>query len=140
MLALPVEVKVNVKGTALDESVTEFVDNKHCGGATVAEGESAGEIEQVIEALPESPETGLKTRLKFVGWPATMVMDVGEPAAGTTLKSTPVPLNCTLCGLPVALVLNESSPNRLPTAVGVNFISRLQFVPAARVVGGGPHV
>src|SRR5882672_6744538 len=45
--------------------------------------------------------------------------------------ATPVPLNPTVCGLPVALSVTVIVPAWLPVAVGVNVTLIAQFAPAA---------
>src|SRR5271157_4488534 len=52
-----------------------------------------------------------------------------------TLKSQPVPVRGTVCGLPTALSVIVSVPVRAPTAVGANVTLMVQFAPAASVAG-----
>src|SRR5712664_3164275 len=51
------------------------------------------------------------------------------------LKSQPVPVRDTVCGLPDALSVIVRVPVREPTAVGVNVTLIVQFAPAANVPG-----
>ena len=52
-----------------------------------------------------------------------------------SVKSQPVPVKGTVCGLPPALSVIVRFPERAPTAVGANVTLMLQFAPAARVAG-----
>lgn len=61
-----------------------------------------------------------------------MVSLVGVPAR---LKSAPVPLSDTVCGLFCAPSLIVSAPERIPDAVGVNVTLMVQLEPGARVAG-----
>ncbi len=45
----------------------------------------------------------------------------------------PVPLSATLCGLPVALSVNEMDAVRVPAAVGLNVALTEQAEPAVRL-------
>ena len=64
--------------------------------------------------------------------PALIVIVVGELAR---LKSEPVPVRLTICGLPCALSLTERIPLRVPEAVGVNITLMLQLEPDAKDAG-----
>src|SRR5258708_11262558 len=57
-----------------------------------------------------------------------MVALVGELAM---LKSDPVPVSPTTCGLPCALSMTVNDPLRLPLTVGVNVIAIVQLDPGA---------
>src|SRR5712691_12342229 len=69
--------------------------------------------------------------MKLTDWPALTVAVEGA----VTVKSQPVPVNGTVCGLPAALSVIVSVPVRAPTAVGANVTLIVQFAPAARVAG-----
>ena len=45
----------------------------------------------------------------------------------------PVPVNDTACGLPVALSLTVTAPERAPVAVGVKLTLMVQLAPALRL-------
>jgi len=46
---------------------------------------------------------------------------------------TPVPINCTVCGLPCALDVTVIMPIRVPDAVGTKLTFIVQLTPAARL-------
>jgi hypothetical protein len=48
---------------------------------------------------------------------------------------TAVPVSVTVCGLPVALSVNEMEPVRVPAAVGLNVIWKVQGVPSTAMLG-----
>ena len=57
-----------------------------------------------------------------------------DPETGTTVKSPPVPVRATVCGLPVALSEMVSEPERAPAAVGVKVTVSVQEAFAATLV------
>ena len=52
----------------------------------------------------------------------------------------PLPVNVIFCGLPPPLLVNVSTPEKLPIVSGANFTVTWQFPPAATpdVLGGQP--
>jgi len=68
------------------------------------------------------------------------VAEVDPPAAALSEKSVPVPVNGTVCGLPVALSVTDTLAARLPADVGLKITVIMQFCPAARVAGFMGHV
>jgi hypothetical protein len=60
------------------------------------------------------------------------VNEVGEIPIAT---ATPVPVNVTVCGLPVALSVNTIVPVRAPAAVGVNVMWNVHGVPSTAMLG-----
>ena len=60
------------------------------------------------------------------------------PVAGAvSVKSQPLPVNGTVCGLPPALSVIVSVPARAPSAVGANVTLMMQFAPAAKLAPQG---
>src|SRR6267378_6356778 len=82
------------------------------------------------------PPSGVMVTLKL---PVLPFLTVTVPGAAN-VKSQPVPVNGTVCGLPPALSVIVSVPVRAPTAVGANVTLIMQFAPAAREAGSVPHV
>src|SRR6267143_1582181 len=75
------------------------------------------------------PPSGVMVTLKL---PVLPFLTVTVPGA-VNVKSQPVPVNGTVCGLPPALSVIVSVPVRAPNAVGANVTLILQFAPAAKV-------
>jgi hypothetical protein len=61
------------------------------------------------------------------------VDEVADPAAGAKLKSSPVPVSETVCGLSAALSVRVIAPVRLPVAVGLNVTLIVQLAFTARL-------
>ena len=57
--------------------------------------------------------------------------EVDPPEGGAKVKSCPVPIRLTVCGLPAALSVIVMVPVRFPPAVGLNVTAMAQFAPAA---------
>src|SRR5437899_5687985 len=57
-----------------------------------------------------------------------------------TAGAVPVPLNATVCGLPVALSATWTLAARAPAAVGAKLALIMQLAPAASMVGLSGHV
>jgi hypothetical protein len=66
--------------------------------------------------------------------PGATVTVVAEPEAAASVKSWPVPLRPTDCGLPVALSVNEMPPEAEPPVGGVKVTATVQLDPAATEV------
>ena len=49
------------------------------------------------------------------------------------VKSWPMPVNSTVCGVPAALSDTLSAPARVPPAVGLKVTDIVQFAPASTV-------
>jgi hypothetical protein len=76
-------------------------------------------------------------KLKLAVCPALMVCDDDDPEAGEMLKSGPAapgPERGIVCGLPEALSLIVTVPDRFPVVVGVNVMAIWQLPPAAIAV------
>jgi hypothetical protein len=56
---------------------------------------------------------------------------VDEPDGAVKVKSSPVPVSATLCGLPTALSVMVRAPVLVPPAVGLKVTLRVQLLPAA---------
>jgi hypothetical protein len=69
--------------------------------------------------------------------PGDTVSEDGVPEATASVKSWPVPLSATVCGLPDALSAMVNVPARVPAKVGVKVTSIVQFAPA---LSETPHV
>src|SRR6266581_1476618 len=82
------------------------------------------------------PPNGVIVTVKLPVFPFFTVTVAGA----VSVKSQPVPVNGTVCGLPPALSVTVSVPVRAPTAVGANVTLMVQFALAASVPGSVPHV
>ena len=79
-----------------------------------------------------NPLIGVTVTLNiWLEWCDTVTAD-----GAVTVKSVPVPLNATVCGLPLASSVTVSVPVRLPVAVGLNVTLGWRLDPAVRVA---PH-
>lgn len=99
-------------------------------GETV-QAASDGAPLQVNETDPVIPPSPPKLKVKVAGEPGVAVAEVEEPADGANEKSWPVPLKATLCGLPLALSVNERLPDAAPPAVGVKVTATVHVAAAA---------
>jgi len=63
--------------------------------------------------------------------------NVKLPGATVTVAvpGVPVPVNVTVCGLPVALSVKVIAPGRVPVAVGVNVMWNVQGAPSTAILG-----
>src|SRR5579864_9202453 len=66
-----------------------------------------------------------------VTWPLLLRRKLTLPGVVLTLKSMPVPLRPTVCGLPGALSLTARVAAREPVAVGAKATPTVQLVPGA---------
>lgn len=107
---------------------------------------SAGAPAQAKATAELNPPTPVTVTLKLSVWPSvTFCTDVGpvRPKSGA-VALVPVPVNATVCGLPLALSVMVSVPMRVPVAVGVNVTLITQvFDPAvagkvAGLIGHAP--
>jgi len=89
--------------------------------------ESAGVPEHWSETLPANPPEGAIATAKLADCPADTLVEAG---LAESVKSIPVPLNGTECGLPGALSAIISAAERVPPPVGVNIRLNVQFPPA----------
>lgn len=88
--------------------------------------------------VPVAPGALVITRPKYAVPPGTEVA-VADPPEGiviVTAEVVAVPVNVTICGLPVALSAMLSVAVRVPAAAGVNVTAIVQFAPAASVPVG----
>src|SRR5580698_4679781 len=116
---------VSVSEALLAPGVTEAGENPQ-----VAFAGSAAQAK--VTAFENVPPTAATDKLKVAVAPALMVVCV---VVALTLKSTPVPVRLTVCGLTVALSFTVSVPVRLPVAVGVSTTLMVQVDPAVNVAG-----
>jgi hypothetical protein len=63
--------------------------------------------------------------------PGKTVAEVEEPAAAVKVKSSPVPVSATVCGLPTPLSVMVRAPVLVPPAVGLKVTLRVQLAPVA---------
>jgi len=89
--------------------------------------ESAGVPEHWSETLPANPPAGAIATAKLADCPADTLAEAG---AAERVKSMPVPLNGTECGVPGALSAIIRLAERVPPPVGVNIKLIVQFPPA----------
>jgi len=88
--------------------------------------------------VPFTPGAPLIINPKYAVPPGTVVAVVDPPGGTviTTCDVTPVPLNATICGLPVALSAMFNVAVNVPFAPGVNNTLIVQLAPAASVPVG----
>jgi hypothetical protein len=98
---------------------------------------SDGAPEQLSATVPLNPLTGATCRLYVAGCPGLTVAVFEPPVATSMVKSVPVPLKGTACGLPEALSVIVTFAVRFPVAVGLNVTLIEQFAAAATLA---PHV
>lgn len=67
--------------------------------------------------------------------PTWMLPKAKLDGVSDTEAAPPVPVTVNVCGDPAALVACETMAERLPAAVGVNFMLIEQLAPCARVLG-----
>ena len=91
----------------------------------------AGAPAQKNDTVPGTPATDVSSSGYAASPPAAMLWVVLPLALRA--KSTPVPVNCTLCGDDPALSVKVTLPVRDPGAVGVNAISTVHAPPAAKL-------
>lgn len=81
-----------------------------------------------------NPSSPAKPKVYDAVWPAATLAVVEEPEAAASVKSSPIPLNFTLCGLFGALSAMLSVPVIGPAAVGSKVTEMVQLAPALRDV------
>jgi hypothetical protein len=99
--------------------------------------DSAGAPVQVKFTVPVNPPNPLEERVKIAGCPAETVTEVAEPVGVTIVKSSPVPLNATLCEPLTALSEILRLPVLMPPTVGLKVTEMEHLAPALTVP---PHV
>jgi hypothetical protein len=65
--------------------------------------------------------------------PGETVAEVEEPGGTVKVKSSPVPVSATVCGLPTASSAMATAPVLVPAAIGLKITLRVQFALAATV-------
>jgi len=98
---------------------------------------SDGAPVQLSVAVPLNPLTGVTCRLYVAVCPAVTVAVFEPPVATSIVKSVPVPVSETACGLPVASSVMVTLAARFPVAVGLNVTLMEQLALAATLA---PHV
>jgi hypothetical protein len=102
-------------------------------GVTTVQVVPVGAPVQVSATAWLNPPCGVMVALKCSGAAAVTV-----PVAGAVnVKSHPVPVSGTVCGLPPALSVIVRVPARAPSAVGANVTLMMQFAPPARLAPQG---
>jgi hypothetical protein len=80
---------------------------------------------------PSSPVT---PKVYDAVWPGATLAVVEDPEAAASVKSSPIPLSITFCGLLGALSVMLRVPVVFPAAVGLKVTDMVQLVPAPREV------
>lgn len=111
-------------------SVAEFPFAVTLAGET-AQVASEGAPVQVTAIFPLRPPAGAMPKVYVAVWPRVRVAEVVDPEAAPSVKSAPVPVRLTACGLPLALSVMVSDAARLPLAEGVKVTLMVQLAPAA---------
>ena len=96
--------------------------------------ESAGAPVQVKVIAPVSPPSPLEDNVNTAGSPGETVLESDEPLDIVKVKSSPVPLNVTVCGLFPVLSAMIRLPVLVPPAVGLKVTEMLQVAPALTLV------
>jgi hypothetical protein len=118
-----VVVTVTVTLAAVPPTVNGFGETVQvdCEGAPV-------QVKVTVPLMPPCPPT---LKVKVAVCPRVTLAVVEDPAGVVKVKSSPVPLSATLCGLLTALSLNETLPEAAPPAVGVKVTATVQVLLAA---------
>ena len=92
---------------------------------------SVGAPVQVKLTLWLNPPSPATPKVYVADCPGAMVAEVEEPEGGATVKSWPVPLSATPCGLSEALSEMLRVPVLVPPATGLKVTEIVQLAPAA---------
>jgi hypothetical protein len=125
----PVVLTVTVTVCAVLPTWTDELDRPQVGG-----GATVGLMLQVRLALPLNPPTAANEMLNVASCPAEIVCEVGDPDAGATVKSAPVPETITTCEPVPALSATIRFALNAPPAVGANVTLIVQLVSGSTVV------
>jgi len=85
------------------------------------------------DTVPDRPPVPFTESLYVALWPAVTVAELDDPEAVVKVKSLPVPVRLTLCGLPAALSATFSEAVRVPPVVGLKVTLMEQVAPAVTV-------
>jgi hypothetical protein len=91
---------------------------------------SEGAPAQVKLTLWLNPPSPAIVKVYVAGCPGATASEVEEPEAGASMKSWPVPLSVTLCGLSKALSEMLRVPVLVPLATGLKVTEIVQLAPA----------
>jgi hypothetical protein len=80
-----------------------------------------------------NPHSPAKVKVYVADWPGATASEVEEPEAGASMKSWPIPLSATLCGLSRALSEMLMVPVLVPAATGLKVIEIVQLAPTLTV-------
>jgi hypothetical protein len=129
---LPVEVGVNVTDKVHDPPAARLVPQLWL---TAKSPVAAIEV-KFRTAVPEFVSFTVWAALVLPTVSAANVRLVGESvtAGAVTTGASPVPVNNTVCGEPIALSVTLTVPVLLPAAVGVNVTESMQDPPPAMLV------
>ena len=112
--------------TVTDCGVVPLICSEGLDKLQVGPSVTVGVTAQLRLTVPLNMPDPAKLRLKLAVCPALMVCDVDDPEAGEMLKpgaAAPSPDREIVCGLPEALSLIVTVPDRFPVVVGVNVIA-----------------
>jgi len=95
---------------------------------------SDGAPEQVKLMLWLNPPSPATLKVYVADCPGATAAEVEEPEAAASVKSWPVPLSATLCGLPGPSSEMLRVPVRVPPAAGLKVTEMVQLAPALTVL------
>jgi hypothetical protein len=95
---------------------------------------SEGAPVQVRLTLWLNPPSPAIVKVYVAACPGATAAEVEEPEDAASVKSWPVPLSATLCGLPKALSEMLMVPVLVPLATGLKVTEMVQLAPALTVV------
>lgn len=101
------------------------------GTVQVAPGGAPVQVKATLWLNPPSPPI-FKTN--FAVCPGATVCDVGEPGDAASVKSWPLPLSATVCGLPDASSVTDNVPGIAPPVVGSKYTVIVQLPPTVTAV------
>jgi len=100
------------------------------GFGETAQVDSEGGPVQAKLTLWLNPPSPAIVKVYVADCPGATVAEVEEPGDAASVKSRPVPLRATFCGLPGALSETVTLPVKVPPAAGVKVIEMIQLAPA----------
>jgi hypothetical protein len=95
---------------------------------------SEGAPVQVKLTLWLNPPSPAIVKVYVAACPGATAFEVTEPEAAASVKSWPVPLRATLCGLPIALSEMLMVPVLVPLATGLKVTEIVQLAPTLTLV------
>ena len=127
---VPVAVGLNVIEKTHDGASSPMLG--HC--ASVAPAKSPL-VTMLLKISGNSPLFDTVTVCAALVVPTAWLPNVNDVGEIPITAATPVPVNVTVCGLPVALSVNVIVPLRTPVAVGVNVMWKVHGVPSTAMPG-----